>query len=485
MKLTRTDSSKMRVAVVSASRSQREHLKRLIEEHGPKVIGVSSFQDYYRAAGAQKPDVLLIDLDQADDASLARLERMVDQSKIPILFNESTAIPMMPGPYRDDWVDNLVGKLYGLAQKQHTAPSSTLLDRPRFSNTAPRHALPKVLVISHSKTRRRVLQIILASHAIKDTAETNYIAGYDRDNIAKYDLLLLDEHNVGPEDSAAFEQLLSQSQVPVQICNSSHIPPAASERNQWGMKLAGQLIKLAKARSAINKVPQTTTEETPIEEQWGDRIASTLTVVRETITNGAAHTEPGKPTQDAAQAKNVKTAAAPLPLPAATPRKDLKYRSPKNTGGSMNRTASKTSNEVTAAKVTGNAETQIPNKFAKPKSPTIDITPIVDATTPDVVRNDSTMDNTINNMTLDEQSSEIARFFNFDFNPELNLEPKNEQPHNSPTKKVTSTKIRENVSQQKKTLKKLASSRIEKTNSMKMWFRSLAAMRQKLPKIFN
>lgn len=490
----------MRVAVVSASRNQREHLKRLIEEHGPKVIGVSGFRDYNSAYGDQKPDVLLIDLDQADDASLARLDRMVEQSKIPILFNESTAIPMMPGPYRDDWVDNLVGKLYGLAQKQSTAPTSTFLNRPRYSNTTPRYAMPKVLVISHSKTRRRVLQIILASHAIKDTVETSYAAGYDRENIEKYDLLLLDDHNVGPEDATTFEQLLSQPYVPVQVCNSSHIPPTASERNQWGMKLAGQLIKLARtnAKSTADKTPEIPVKESSIDAQWGDRIASTLTVVRDTIRSGASHDESvatthttsASPPRDIDPAKNTTTSAKPSRERTQTPLKDMKYRPPKNASTLAKAAASKTSNDtpkaataVAPAKTQSTAQTSA--KYAKPASLSTGASNLVDATTINTVRKDDNLDEGVGQLTLEEQDAEITRFFNFETVPELAIEPKHESQQKPPKKSVANGTMRKQSPGQKQTLRKMADSGATTKNSIKSWFASLAVIRQKLPKLFH
>ena len=87
MEQVQPGSPAMRVSIVSVSRNQREHLKRLIEQHGPRVVGMSGFRDYDLTREEQDPDVLLVDLDQADDTSLTRIETLLEQTSVPMLFN--------------------------------------------------------------------------------------------------------------------------------------------------------------------------------------------------------------------------------------------------------------------------------------------------------------------------------------------------------------------------------------------------------------
>lgn len=449
--------SMMRVAVVSASRNQREHLKRLIEEHGPKVVGISGFRDYNATIGAQKPDVLLIDLDQADDSSLDRMERLVEQSKIPILFNESTAIPMSPGPYRDDWVDNLVGKLYSLAQTRSVADMPTLLGRPRYTGGTARLALPKVLIITHSKTRRRVLQIILAEQAIKETDTADYRAVFNRDMLKKYDAVLLDHHNVGPEDATTFDQLLSQKDVPVQLCNSSQIPPAALERTSWGAKLAGQLIKIGKM---TGKQAEASFVKNEILEAQHERMPISAATRNVTVAKKAASLQKDQT--------------------------DLKYRPP-------NRTNTSAAPKITIAAndtLKNSPLASIPNKrtaqpalrpvaAAKPAAAPRDV---VDATSTGPVIINNGRGKNANVVSQEERDSEISRFFNFDTGPnELAISEENQYQNKSgtvatPKKAAPGTrKISSSLGNLKKTDKK----------SLKTWFRSLAGIRTRLPKLFN
>ncbi len=290
----------MRVSIVSVSRNQREHLKRLIEQHGPRVVGMSGFRDYDLTRDEQHPDVLLVDLDQADDASLTRIERLLDQSNVPVLFNESTAVPTTPGPYRDDWVDNLVGKLYNLATHRSLLVRPGLSDRPRYAQTVG-HALPNVLIVAHSKTRRRVLQNILAAQGIRDSTETSFEPNFIAERMVHYDALLVDEHNVSPEEHMVLTSLTAQSRVPVQVCNSSKIPYAAVLRRTWGIQLAGKIIKISKLRPASPSLAVATVPPVNApaysprhfvavngEHEWGSRLSEVLAQVRTNLTQQAA-----------------------------------------------------------------------------------------------------------------------------------------------------------------------------------------------------
>ncbi len=308
----------MRVSIVSASRNQREHLKRLIEKHGPRVVGMSGFRDYDLAREEQHPDVLLVDLDQADDSSLTRIGKLLEQSKIPVLFNESTAVPTAPGPYRDNWVDHLIGKLYNLAAHRNLLAKTNLSDRPRYAQAAGSHTLPKVLIVAHSKTRRRVLQIILAAQGIKNSTEISFEPNFITKHIEHYDALLVDEHNVGPDEQRILSELTTQTHTPVQVCNSSTIPYSALARRKWGIQLAGKIIKISKLEPASPPVASAALLPSNMpaynnfvhisgDHEWGNRLSAALAQVRSNL----AH--------QASAAKNCKPAALKTPKVTTAP----------------------------------------------------------------------------------------------------------------------------------------------------------------------
>lgn len=328
MEHKQSGSNAMRVSIVSVSRNQREHLKRLIEQHGPRVVGMSGFRDYILPRDEQYPDVLLVDLDDADDASLTRIEGLLEQSNVPVLFNESTAVPTAPGPNRDDWVDNLVGKLYILATQRSLIAKAGLSERPRYAQTVD-YSLPNVLIVSHSKTRRRVLQIILAAQGIRDSTETAFEPKFIAERIEHYDALLVDEHNVSPEEQKTLSQLTSQTQVPVQVCNSSTIPYSGLARRQWGIQLAAKIIKNSKLKT--NASTNTITREplrTPItvpanqfiavngEHEWGSRLSEVLSQVRTNLIQQATEAKVRKTTATYPKAPK---SSAPEPIHSPAP----------------------------------------------------------------------------------------------------------------------------------------------------------------------
>lgn len=298
MEQKRPGSPVLRVSIISGSRNQGEHLKSLIEQHGSHVVGMSGFHDYGMTGDESHSDVLLVDLDQTDDTSLTRLEKLMEQSSVPVLFNESTSVPMAPGAYRDNWVDNLVGKLSNLATHRNLFGKSNLLERPRYAQTTG-YALPNVLIVAHSKTRRRVLQIILAAQGIKNTTETPFEADFIAEHLEHFDALLVDEHNVSPEEQLMLNELMTQARIPVQLCNSSTIPCSVLARRQWGIQLAGKIIKISKfktisappanAEQSSSNAPPNNFIAINGEREWGNRLSAVLARVRTNLMEQATN----------------------------------------------------------------------------------------------------------------------------------------------------------------------------------------------------
>lgn len=294
MNTTNHRSSEMRVAIVSASKIQRESLKTLIEQNGPIVTGAANFRDFFKQPTNNKPDVLLVDLDHANDDELEKMSALIAENNIPVLFNDSPNVPTAPGLLRDDWANNLIGKLYELAQPKTNRKPYGLLDRPRFVQQNAFRS-PRVLILSRSKTRRRVLELILINQGFNETTEAAYDPRFTNIKRRDFDVIVMDEHNLGPDQAPIFNSLLSQSDTPVHLCNSSKIPTAVAERKQWGRQLAGQLIQLHRKHSPLPRSATTTaaleamkhseqtTASVDTAEKWGDRMADKLSRLRSSI----------------------------------------------------------------------------------------------------------------------------------------------------------------------------------------------------------
>lgn len=111
-------SSPLRVTILSDSAVQRASLKRLLNQQGSQIVFENSLGGYNPEYLKNPTDVLLVDLKNAGDNSLAKLDDLLDNNDIPVLFNDGATIPTDAGPTRDDWVNNLTSKLYHLANKR-------------------------------------------------------------------------------------------------------------------------------------------------------------------------------------------------------------------------------------------------------------------------------------------------------------------------------------------------------------------------------
>jgi len=121
----------LRVAVISESERQRVSLKQILETNGLQVVADHSLSEC--APGRldrEIADVLLIDLDESFESELSCLDVLIEQSSLPILFNDGDITGMAVEGQRADWGRKLVTKLTALVQ------SSPLLV-PRRTDVVP------------------------------------------------------------------------------------------------------------------------------------------------------------------------------------------------------------------------------------------------------------------------------------------------------------------------------------------------------------
>jgi len=80
----------LRVAIASKSELQRANLKMMLERSGLQVVVTRPLSDDFVAqVSANIADVLLIDLDDTIDEDIDVLDQLLEQSQVPILFNDS------------------------------------------------------------------------------------------------------------------------------------------------------------------------------------------------------------------------------------------------------------------------------------------------------------------------------------------------------------------------------------------------------------
>lgn len=105
----------LRVAVISQSERQRINLRRILESNGLQVVADQTLSECVPAhLDAARVDVLLIDLDESFEHELNSLDVLIEQSSLPILFNDGEVDYLDEGIRADEWGRKLVSKLGAL-----------------------------------------------------------------------------------------------------------------------------------------------------------------------------------------------------------------------------------------------------------------------------------------------------------------------------------------------------------------------------------
>lgn len=138
----------LRVAVISQSDRQRHNLRRVLESNGLLVVADQTLTDCSPGRlDAYLADVLLIDLDESFERELTSLDVLIEQSSLPILFNDGDVSYLDEDTKVADWGRKLVSKLAALVS---SAPG------PRSRMATPPPMAPQV----HEPMERRQLRVV-------------------------------------------------------------------------------------------------------------------------------------------------------------------------------------------------------------------------------------------------------------------------------------------------------------------------------------
>lgn len=106
-----TETTRLRVALLSDSDTQRVNLKALLEKIGIQVVENHALSaETIRRLGADDADVLLVDLDDNVEHDLNFFDEL-HESPLPTLFNDANSTRMCAAQISGDWGRNLARKL--------------------------------------------------------------------------------------------------------------------------------------------------------------------------------------------------------------------------------------------------------------------------------------------------------------------------------------------------------------------------------------
>lgn len=113
------DASATRVAILAASSEQGEALRGLLQPVGLQVVHCGSLEeDALARLDASTADVLLVDLGAEIDAEVALIDVLLDHSRLPMMFHDSSPQGGRTGPH---WARRLADKLSAMAAEASVA----------------------------------------------------------------------------------------------------------------------------------------------------------------------------------------------------------------------------------------------------------------------------------------------------------------------------------------------------------------------------
>lgn len=109
----------IRVAVASGSSRHRDHLQQIFERTGLSVVLNEPFSENFIAKIAHsKIDVVLIELDEHNEAHNTLLDKLLESTDVPIIFNDVSVLALNEPWERGKWFGTLMGKIAEITGRQ-------------------------------------------------------------------------------------------------------------------------------------------------------------------------------------------------------------------------------------------------------------------------------------------------------------------------------------------------------------------------------
>ena len=106
------ETDNIRIAITSDSVSHRNYLQRTMEHSGINVVlNESLTEKFIIKLDNVKSDVVLFDIEAIEDEHLEYLEQLLDQSKIPVIINDISALTLNEPKLSSKWNSKLLEKI--------------------------------------------------------------------------------------------------------------------------------------------------------------------------------------------------------------------------------------------------------------------------------------------------------------------------------------------------------------------------------------
>lgn len=106
------ETDNIRIAITSDSVSHRNYLQKTMEHNGINVVlNESLTEKFITKLDNVKSDVVLFDVEAIEDEHLEYLEQLLDQSKIPVIINDISALTLNEPKLSSKWNNKLLEKI--------------------------------------------------------------------------------------------------------------------------------------------------------------------------------------------------------------------------------------------------------------------------------------------------------------------------------------------------------------------------------------
>lgn len=106
------ETDNIRIAITSDSVSHRNYLQKSMEKSGIQVVLNESLTEKFMGKlDCTESDIVLFDVEDIEDEHLEYLDQLLEQSKIPVIINDISALTLNEPKASSKWNSNLLQKL--------------------------------------------------------------------------------------------------------------------------------------------------------------------------------------------------------------------------------------------------------------------------------------------------------------------------------------------------------------------------------------
>ncbi|WP_426663090.1 chemotaxis protein CheB [Rhodanobacter aciditrophus] len=166
------------------------HLRQVLQEHGARIVHEGNVAGF--DAGLQRqldPDVLVVNLDEEDDAAFDRLVEMIDGERPRLVFNDARASRALSGWDRARWARHLAVKVLASGDVDPPRPADALTVEAVPAAVAAASAEPAVAAVPEPVAvfppEPAIHEPAMPEPAGRDEAELAAIHDHDGEQVAQ------------------------------------------------------------------------------------------------------------------------------------------------------------------------------------------------------------------------------------------------------------------------------------------------------------